>query len=389
MKSANQIPDQIFADSLVRLQNGETAKAIAKSFPDHQQELEGLLLVAQSGINISKLSPPAPYKAYRFADQVAATQGFMEWMPILRMAIVPICLVIILVGGGSLANATNKSVPGDKLFSLKRATEEARLTLTLDPDKVAAIHVELLNKRLDEVRQAVESKDETRETLAIAELQSQTEQTFAVVPAVATANAITRQDSTLLDTLVAVSKEQKDVLASLSETTDNAGARTVADTALEGNKKNDKTLAKIIATVNDQALVDMPNKVSITGTITFYNGDKITVEKNIFNINDRTTITGIDGQAITDTDAKTISGRVSIIGTRVENGSLVAKQILLLAAENDTDEDGTVKGDVDVAPLPTGTTTPPPVETPVQPTTPPTKASGSFITEPSSRQYTP
>ena len=150
----------------------------------------------------------------------------------------------------------------------------------------------------------------------------------------------------------------------------------------------------MIATVNDQAMADMPNKVSVTGNITYYATNKITVEKNIFTINDRTTITGIDGQDILNvsTDLKTISGRVTVIGTRMENGILIAKQILLLATDVVGDQNGEVKGD-------TTTTYTKPVTKPIDPAVPvepapttpvtPTKATGSYITEPSGQQYAP
>ncbi len=394
INSTNQIPDEVFAQALSRLAQGQSPKAIAADFAEYQHELEGLLFVAQAGMQIPKLTPPTPYKAYRFADSVATSSVFSEWFAYFRIAAIPIALVIVLVGGGKLADATKGSLPGDNLYSLKRATENARLTLTRDQDKVASLHVEFMQNRINEVKQAANEGNEETETLAIAELKTQTDKTFAEAGPVATANAISKQDSTLLDTLVAVNKQQKDVLEELSETGESDTAKTVAISALEDNKKNDVTLARMIATVNDQAMADMPNKVSVTGNITYYTYNKITVEKNIFTINDRTTITGIDGQNITNisADLKTISGRVTIIGTRMENDVLIAKQILLLATDIAGDQDGEVKGD-------TTTTYTKPITKPADqivpaepaPTTPatPTKATGSYITEPSGEQYAP
>lgn len=390
------IPDAIFAESLDRLTQGESVQAIAASNPGYQEELVSLLSIAQTGMSIPKLEAPAPYKSFRFKDEVAASKGFMEWFAYFRVAVIPIALVVVLLGGRTIVTATENSLPGDKLYSLKRATENAQLKLTNDQDKVASLHVEFMQKRIDEVKKAADSGDQDTETLAIAELKSQTEKTFAEAGPVATANAISKQDPTLLEDLVAINQQQKDVLADLSENGDNSEAKMIASTALEETKKTDLTLAKIIATVNDQALADMPNRVSVTGTITFYNGVNITVEKNVFTINERTAVTGIDGQSVaslTD-DAKIISGRVTIIGTRVENGTLVAKQILLLAADTNTTEDGTVKGVTTptIKPVTKPIVKPTDPTTPIEPTPPavdPTQAQGSFITEPASQQYAP
>jgi Domain of unknown function (DUF5667) len=398
MTTPNTIPDSIFDEALVRLLQGESIESIVADHKIYQQELVGLLSVAQTGMSVPKLEVPAPYKSYRFADKVAATAGFTAWMQYFRVAVIPISLVIALLGGRTIVNATANSLPGDKLYTLKRATEQAQLTLTTDQDKVASLHVEFMQKRIDEVKKAADSGNEATETLAIAELKSQSDKTFAEAGPVATANAISKQDSSLLNNLVAVNQQQKDVLASLSISSDTDSAKTIATSALEDNKKNDQTLAKIIATVNDQALADMPNKVSVTGDVSFYNGAKITVEKNVFNINSHTVLTSIDGKSILD--AEHISGRVTVIGTRMDNGQLDAKQILLLAAN---DQDGSVKGEVDVNPVqtpdPKPIITPRPIVTPiikpiestptVEPNPPvePTKASGSFITEPTSQQY--
>lgn len=379
-------PDEIFAQALERLDRGETPQQIAKDFDKaNQQELEGLLSVAQMGLHIPKLVPPTPYKRHLFAEKVVTSSNTIaQLLSFARVAIVPISLVIVLVGGGAVVSATEDSLPGDKLYSLKRATEEARLTVTRDQTKIASIHVELMQKRLQEVKQAATNGDQATETAAIAELQSQSEKTFAEAAPLATANAISK-DSTLLDTLVAINKEQKDVLEEVGESDDSQDTKTVAIAALEDNKKNDLTLAKIIATVNDQALVDLPNKISVTGEVTSHKDNKIMVEKNSFTIDKETIFQDVDSKAVAQPTI--LTGRVTITGTRLENGTLLAKQVLMLPLDS-----GEVKGDITTKPSTkpiikpsTNTNTPPPVSEPVNQTQP--KASGSYIVEPSTPQY--
>lgn len=384
------LPDSIFAIALERLEHGETPSQIASSFPEYQNELVGLLHVAEMGMNIPKLIPPTPYKRHLYAEKAITSAWFVPVLQFLRVGAIPIALVIALVGGGAVVDATENSLPGQALYSLKRASEEARLTFTNDPQKIAVIHVQLLQKRLDEVKQAATTGNQASETAALAELQSQTEKTFAEAAPVATANAISNKDSSLLDSLVAVNKEQKSVLTALTTSGETEIAKNVATDALNDSKKNDQTLASIIAAVNDQTLIDLPNKISVTGIITSHTDTKITVEKNTFTVNDSTIITGLDGLAVTD--RKTITGKVTVTGTRTDEGILIAKQIQILPSD-----DGTVKGVTDdQTPVNQAVNK---VKTPVDPVgdannntnqsnvTPPTKASGSYITEPNTPQY--
>ncbi len=366
--------NEILDTAITRLQNGESQHAILADYPDHKEELSGLLAISKIGLNIPKLDVPAPYKRHLYSE--AVTKGwFWSAVAYYRIAAIPIALVVVLIGGNVLANQTSSSLPGDTLYSLKRATEEARLTFTRDQEKIAVIHVELMQKRLNEVRQAAQSGNAEAETAAIAALQSQSAKTFAQAGPIATANAISKQDSTLLDTLVAVNKQQKDVLTELGDP--------AASTALNENIKTDQALAKIVATVNDQVLIDAPNKVSVTGNITYFYKNYITVENNTFAMDEQTVITASTGETVDASTIKMPVGRASITGIKTENGVLVAKQISLLPADT-----GEVKG---------ATTTTKPVvkpkepavqpDTTIEPVTDPNQATGSFIVEPSAPQY--
>ncbi len=375
------IPDTIFDEALVRLRKGESLSQIAADYADYQQELVSLLSVAQMGMSVPKLVPPTPYKAYKFANVTASPfTRIFEMLSFFRLAAVPISLVLALLGGSAIVSATANSLPGDKLYSLKRASENVQLTLTQDQDKVANLHVELMQKRLDEVKKAADTGNAESETLAIAELKSQTEKTFAQAGPIATANAISNKDSSLLDNLVAVNKEQKTVLTELSQGEDSEDTKSLAYNALADSKKNDQTLAKIIATVNDQTLADSPNKISVTGNVTLTSVNRIIIEKNAFNINDKTVITNSDGTAVTDN--KLITGRATVIGMHMTDGTLLAKQITLLPT------DGTVKGDIITKPIIITEPKEPPVVDP-NPPVDQTKVQGSFIIEPTDSNLAP
>lgn len=375
------IPDTIFDQAIERIHNGESAFVVADSYPEYATELQELLPVIASVVSIPKLDIPAPTKQYKFIEARSLPYRVTNFLASFRLAIVPISLVVALFGGRMIVQAAENSLPGDTFYTLKRASEEARLTLTFNSDKTATIHVELAQRRLDEVKKAINNNDVKVEAEAIAELQKQTAKTFAEVPQVAAVNAVADGDSTLLNKLVALNKEQKLVLSEVEST---PNTKDVTEVALNTTKENDKTLAKIIATVNEQALIDLPNKISVTGPISLLKDNQITVNKNVFTINQSTIITNEKGEKVDAiTDAKV---NVTIIGSKA--GELfVAKQISILAPEVKVTPTPSVSPTVKGATTPTPT---PSITPTVTPTPMPTnQATGSFISEPSSEQYAP
>jgi hypothetical protein len=389
----NSLTDEIFNTALEQLAAGKGPRQIAQQLagnsPELQQELESLLAISALGMQIPKLEVPAPHKRHLYAETLNRGFRFAELLPFVRLAIVPLGLALVFFGGHAGVSATQDSLPGDLLYSVKRASESARLSLTRDSEKVASLHVEFMQNRLDEVKQAADSGDPAAETAAIAELKTQTERTFAEAAPVATAQALAGENSSLLDSLVAVNKEQKTLLTDISASAVTNDAKLSASSILEDNKKNELALASIIATINNQALMALPNKVSVTGEVTGHSGSYITVEKNSFSINDQTSFLMPDGQATTET-AK-ISGRVTVTGVKTDSGQLIAKQIMLLTEVGTPEVKGVATpaaGSPTTASQPAATTAPPAEPTPT-PHEPEDKATGGYIVEPASPQYTP
>ena len=64
-------------------------------------------------------------------------------------------IVILIVGGVLVVNASAASLPGDPLYGIKRSWEDVRLTFTLDPQAQQTLQNQQLQERLAEVESLV------------------------------------------------------------------------------------------------------------------------------------------------------------------------------------------------------------------------------------------
>lgn len=374
-------PEQIFELALRRLTQGESIEVIQNEFSDYPALTEELEMV-----NVLKTipiaTPPAPTMRYKFAQKQSygqlIIQSLARTFSTYKLAAIPLAFAMILGSGYSVINAAEHSLPGEKLYGIKIAAEQAHLQLTFDEDKQAQMHVHLAQKRIDEARLVMALSDPKQEVAALDALNKQTEITFQEISQLAADKAMTQNDPSLLDNLVALNKEAKTVLETATQSPE---AKAITETALTTTKETDKNLARLIAAVNEQTLLEQPNTVSITGLITGFAKSSVTVEKNIFNINTATIVLNQDGDPITD--FASLSGQVAIIGSR-DNNVLVAKKIVVIDPNAVMPTIATAK--------PTTSTTP---ATEVTPTTPepatevqqPAETTAGFIVEPTTQQY--
>ncbi len=374
-------PEQIFELALRRLTQGESIEVIQAEFSDYPALTEELEMV-----NILKTipiaTPPAPTMRYKFAQKQSYWELFVQSLSrtftTYKLAAIPLAFAMILGSGYSIINAAEHSLPGEKLYGIKIAAEQARLQLTFDENKQAQMHVHLAQKRIDEARLVMALSDPEQEVAALDALNKQTEITFQEISQLAADKAMTQNDPSLLDNLVALNKEAKTVLETATQSPE---AKAITETALTTTKETDKNLARLIAAVNEQTLLEQPNTVSITGLITGFAKSSVTVEKNVFNLNEATIVLNQDGDPITDFTS--LSGQVAIIGSR-DNNILIAKKIVVI-------DPNAVMPTVATAKPPTSTTP----TTEVTPTTPesatevqqPAETTAGFIVEPTTQQY--
>ena len=157
MKKSKEF-DNILNECLERLLiKGETIEQCLQSYPEQAAQLKPLLETALVAKKALAIQPRADFKArarYQFRSvlQEAATpkrRPFWGWFP--RWAtVVTIVLVLVLVGGGTVAAAGN-SMPDSPLYSVKLATEQVRLILTPSQIGKARLCAQLADRRVAEI----------------------------------------------------------------------------------------------------------------------------------------------------------------------------------------------------------------------------------------------
>lgn len=163
--------EEILADCLEEILNGRgTVEQSIAQYPELRDELSALLKVAD--ILKSEEVVPAPefkQRARRHLLEVMQTsrehaqrqprnvpERFSGLLRVRAIRLSPIALVVIsvlliVIAAGGTAYASRSSLPGDTLYPVKRGLEKLQLALALSPEAKASEHLELAQRRTDEV----------------------------------------------------------------------------------------------------------------------------------------------------------------------------------------------------------------------------------------------
>ena len=148
--------DNILDECLERmLTGGETLDECLRSYPQYEDELRPLLETALITRQATEITPRPEFReraryqfeaALRDMEEKKQRRSFFNWgwQPRWATAAVAVVLVLLLSGGGTVAAASG-SMPGQVLYPVKLATEQARLAFTfseLGKAEVYAQHLE-------------------------------------------------------------------------------------------------------------------------------------------------------------------------------------------------------------------------------------------------------
>ena len=154
--------ESILDECLKAVGRGESLDSVLGRHPQWADELRPLLATAQR----VRRTPVATARLVaqqagwqRFLGQAAALRrahqrpAFALWRP---LAVAASLVFVLSLGGGATVYAASKSMPDDRLYAVKLATEEARLWFTFDENDRADILLDQADTRLAEIGNQLE-----------------------------------------------------------------------------------------------------------------------------------------------------------------------------------------------------------------------------------------
>jgi hypothetical protein len=152
---------------LERLRAGDSVTACLQDYPHCADELAPLLNSAEYARRVPppQLNPAARQAIRRqlrsaVAGRAPQRRATTSWYrtPVLRFSALLVAIVLALGGSAVGVAAAQSSLPGSPLYSVKRAGESLRLTLTTSPEQRALLHMDFAQARLVETLTLLDSQ---------------------------------------------------------------------------------------------------------------------------------------------------------------------------------------------------------------------------------------
>ena len=165
--------EEVLAESLAALEQGEGLEAVLARYPGEASELRPLLeMAAWMGARRGAVEPRAGFvkaSRARLLGRVAAPQ--LSWWQrlglwwsglfvggrryALQLALVVVMLACLVLGSSGIAYASQGTLPGDVLYPVKLGVEQVQLWANLDPAQEVRLHMQFSQRRLDEIEALV------------------------------------------------------------------------------------------------------------------------------------------------------------------------------------------------------------------------------------------
>ncbi|MBI5655038.1 hypothetical protein HZC53_05310 [Candidatus Uhrbacteria bacterium] len=106
---------------------------------------------------------------FKFSVRYILPQNAIRWVT--RPMMAAMSVVIVLTGGSIMSvSAAEQSLPGDMLYGLKLATEQARLAMTPAKEDKLKLKTEFTGRRVEELKKVAVSDQKTEKVAQVAEI---------------------------------------------------------------------------------------------------------------------------------------------------------------------------------------------------------------------------
>ncbi len=173
--------NEILNQCLERLLKGESINQILSEFPDQAQELQPLLRTASAARAFSEVQPRADFKARARYEFITAARELetqpkgrfvfkWKWQPAWAISLAAVAVVVL--SGGATVVASNSSMPGQSLYSVKLAFEKVQLAFTVSDLAETELNARFANNRAAEIEYLAVSGNTEQIQIASARLNS-------------------------------------------------------------------------------------------------------------------------------------------------------------------------------------------------------------------------
>ena len=320
--------DKILANCIDEIRSGKsTIEDCVSRNPEIGDELRSLLEIASS-LKPDAVTPSSEFKQrarLHLEAQMRPTPAkvpdrFWRWPELAPARILVAILVavwVLVVAGGGTVYAAQNSLPGDTLYPLKTGVENLQLSLTFGTIAKANLHLELAQKRIDEVTQEVNlNRDVSPQVVATVQQQFDTalKELSKSPDSAQTRKTLSRLSATSLNQQL----ELENVVSNAAPDSQNV-VQQIIDQTHSGN-----TIAQV-AYSNRDFLTQQPSVADNK-----LDSGKFSIEGTLLSIQDRTWNVG--GTLI---DNVHFSGKMPAIGNRVKLDGLVKdKNTFITKLEN-------------------------------------------------------
>jgi len=158
---------EAFDDCLRALEAGAPLDAALARYPQFADDLRPMLLTVQAARPLQPLRVPKQSEEASLARLLTRARdlrrqtrrGFSFWPQLTLVARLALIVLVLVAGGMGAASASAQALPGDLLYTIKRAVEQTRLTFADAPTR-AVLEQQFEQRRLAETQAVITQRRE-------------------------------------------------------------------------------------------------------------------------------------------------------------------------------------------------------------------------------------
>jgi Domain of unknown function (DUF5667) len=179
---------------------------------DHSEELgprPGFVSASRNRL-IQRINDEKPRATLSWKERFAQAWNVQRIAPVAFVAV----LLLAMLVTGTIVSASQKALPGDSLYAVKRTLEQMALVTSLDQGNEAALQIQFVENRLSEVKALLVERRYTDVAQLVEDYEAQVQKTIDLIDAVSGNDAFLAQQ--LAMQLEAILSEQRSILMALS-----------------------------------------------------------------------------------------------------------------------------------------------------------------------------